>query len=191
MCALSPLSGSMDADVQSSATKVELTEILQRPGQVGSEVLRLADIAACLSAERFSHRSCVTVAVDSCIFASDLGDLPADTVMVFIASVNRAWNTSCEVGVIVFAERAGDQGSVEREKLWHVLRGDAVLLRLSDHLTARRTSRLSPSTRRASGRNYQHSCRPMRLHGVVTPKQTSGVKCGASLSCRALHCVCR
>ncbi len=109
----------MDTEVLSSDTTVELTEILQRPSQLGCEILRLGDIAACLSAERFSRRSCVTVAVDSCIFTGDVGNLPSDTVVVFIACVNRAWNTSCEVGVIVFAERAGD-GVIEREKLWYV-----------------------------------------------------------------------
>src|SRR5579862_9378024 len=67
----------------------------------GGRVLELADRVAAVVARRHAGRVCVTLGVDSVRFLSPArhGD-----VLVFQSAVNRAWRTSMEVGVKVWAE---------------------------------------------------------------------------------------
>lgn len=105
---------SLERITLSSETRVELTETLSSTALLGRDVLRLGDIAACMAAERLARRSCVTVAVDECIF-SDQAPGNGST-LVFLACVNRAWTTSCEVGLVVYSEYLAD-GRVRRDRL--------------------------------------------------------------------------
>jgi len=67
----------------------------------GGIVLKLIDINGGVVASRHSGKTCVTASMDNIDFIrpARAGDL-----LIFKASVNNAWNTSCEVGVKVFAE---------------------------------------------------------------------------------------
>jgi acyl-CoA hydrolase len=67
----------------------------------GGTVMRLCDEAAALAAIRHSHRRVVTAGVDRMTFlhAIQVGEL-----LTLKASVNAAWRTSMEVGVMVEAE---------------------------------------------------------------------------------------
>lgn len=104
-----------DASTSTDDTSVELTEVISAPGgSFAGDVLRLGDIAACLSAERFASKACVTVAVDECVFG--VGHLEPNTTVVIHARVNRAWNTSLEVGVTVYSERIV-AGALSRERI--------------------------------------------------------------------------
>ena len=73
--------------------------------------MALCDRTALIVAERHSGVTCVTAAVDSLNFLS-----PARTgeTLIVKASVNRAWNTSMEIGVRVVAEnsRSGESRHV-------------------------------------------------------------------------------
>ena len=107
------------------------TEVLEfisasaAPLEWATRALRAGDLAACLAAERFTQRSCVTVAVDECkLFhwqpepatavvgsgAEKVASQPATTgqqmTLVLKARVNRTWSTSCEVGVKMLLESA-------------------------------------------------------------------------------------
>jgi acyl-CoA hydrolase len=59
------------------------------------------DICAALSAARHSNRVCVTASVDKIDFHHPI---KLGNVVTLMASVNRAFNTSMEVGVKVFTE---------------------------------------------------------------------------------------
>lgn len=67
----------------------------------GGRVLELIDKVGAIVAKRHSGKTCVTASIDSVDFIrpARAGDL-----LILKASVNNAWNTSCEVGVKVFVE---------------------------------------------------------------------------------------
>ncbi len=68
---------------------------------LGGQLMHWIDICAALSAAKHSHRVCVTASVDKIDFHHPikLGDA-----VTLIACVNRAFNTSMEVGVEVYAQ---------------------------------------------------------------------------------------
>ena len=74
---------------------------------LGGRLMHWVDIAAALSAQRHSNRISVTASVDEMSF---LGPVKLGHVIHLRASVNRAFNTSMEVGVHVDVEdmRTGD-----------------------------------------------------------------------------------
>ena len=68
---------------------------------LGGQLMHWIDICAALAAGRHNQKVCVTASVDRIDFHHPvhLGDI-----VTIIASVNRVFNTSMEVGVKVFAE---------------------------------------------------------------------------------------
>ena len=68
---------------------------------LGGQLMHWIDICAALSAAKHSKRVCVTASVDNIDFREPIkvGDI-----VTLIASVNRAFNTSVEVGVKVKTE---------------------------------------------------------------------------------------
>lgn len=68
---------------------------------LGGQLMHWIDICAALSASKHSQRVCVTASVDNIDFHHPIkvGD-----VVTLLASVNRAFNSSMEVGVKVFKE---------------------------------------------------------------------------------------
>ena len=67
----------------------------------GGRVLEQMDRVAAVVAKRHSGRNCVTLGIDSVRF---LASARHGDILIFMAAVNRAWNTSMEVGLKVFAE---------------------------------------------------------------------------------------
>lgn len=67
----------------------------------GGRIIQLMDMVAAIAARRHSNLSVVTVAVDQVRF---LQTIRVGHVMTFLASVNRAFQTSMEVGIKVIAE---------------------------------------------------------------------------------------
>lgn len=67
----------------------------------GGRVLQIVDSLAAIVAKRHSGHVCVTLGVDSVRF---LNPARRGDILVCMASVNRTWNTSMEVGVRVLAE---------------------------------------------------------------------------------------
>ena len=69
----------------------------------GGRVMEIADRLALVVAERHSGCECVTASVDDMHFLKPAKE--GDT-LVFSCAVNRAWNTSMEIGVRVQAENS-------------------------------------------------------------------------------------
>lgn len=67
----------------------------------GGMIMAVLDKIALVVAERHSERTCVTVCVDSMHFLAPAGN---GDILLFSASINKAWNSSMEVGVKVVAE---------------------------------------------------------------------------------------
>jgi len=67
----------------------------------GGRVMQIIDTLAAIVAKRHSGRVCVTLGIDSVRF---LNPARRGDILVCMASVNRTWNTSMEVGVKVIAE---------------------------------------------------------------------------------------
>ena len=68
---------------------------------LGGRLMEWMDIAAAISAQRHSHRVCVTAAVDKLVFHEPI---KLGEIVTLRASVNRAFTTSMEVGVLAEAE---------------------------------------------------------------------------------------
>ncbi|MEK6553001.1 MAG: acyl-CoA thioesterase [Bacteroidota bacterium] len=68
---------------------------------LGGQLMHWIDICAALSSAKHSQRVCVTASVDRIDFHHPI---KLGNVVTLIASVNRAFKTSMEVGVTVFAE---------------------------------------------------------------------------------------
>ncbi len=93
-----------------SASAVEQNVYKIFPNDLNSEytvfgglVMGLCDRTALIVAERHSGRTCVTAAVDSMNF---LAPARSGETLVVKAAVNRAWQSSMEIGVHVAAENS-------------------------------------------------------------------------------------
>ena len=75
---------------------------------MGGRLLHLMDVCAAIAAQRHATRTVVTASVDSVDFR---GAIRLGEVVVIEATVNRAFTTSMEVGLVVWAESpATDEG---------------------------------------------------------------------------------
>lgn len=68
---------------------------------IGGRVMHLVDIAAAIAASRHARAPVVTASVD---YMNFLHPIHIGELVIIRSSVNRAWNTSMEVGVKVFVE---------------------------------------------------------------------------------------
>ena len=90
-----------------SDSTVTMTELVlpQHTNQLGNllggQLMHWIDICAALSASKHSQRVCVTASVDHIDFHHPV---KLGNVITLVASVNRAFKTSMEVGVKVFGE---------------------------------------------------------------------------------------
>ncbi|MDX2130412.1 MAG: acyl-CoA thioesterase [Chloroherpetonaceae bacterium] len=67
----------------------------------GGKLMHWMDLAAAIAASRHSNKVCVTASVDTLEFRKTI---KLGEVVIIKAGVNRAFNTSMEVGVKVFSE---------------------------------------------------------------------------------------
>ncbi len=90
-----------------SESVVTMTELVlpnhtnQLGNLLGGQLMHWIDICAALSASKHSQRVCVTASVDRIDFHHPI---KLGHVVTLLATVNRAFTTSMEVGVKVFAE---------------------------------------------------------------------------------------
>lgn len=90
-----------------SESVVTMTELVlphytnQLGNLLGGQLMHWIDICAALSSAKHSQRVCVTASVDRIDFHHPI---KLGNVVTLIASVNRAFRTSMEIGVNVFAE---------------------------------------------------------------------------------------
>jgi acyl-CoA hydrolase len=90
-----------------SESTVTMTELVlpnytnQLGNLLGGQLMHWIDICAALSASKHSQRVCVTASVDRIDFHHPI---KLGNVVTLIATVNRAFRTSMEVGVTVYGE---------------------------------------------------------------------------------------
>jgi len=90
-----------------SESVITMTELVlpnytnQLGNLLGGQLMHWIDICAALASAKHSQRVCVTASVDRIDFHHPI---KLGNVVTLIASVNRAFKTSMEVGVTVFAE---------------------------------------------------------------------------------------
>ncbi|GAA5992180.1 hypothetical protein JCM5350_002562 [Sporobolomyces pararoseus] len=76
----------------------------------GGELLKLIDVSAGLVAAKHARSPCLTISVDRVIF---LQEIKVGEVIHISSAVNRAWNSSMEIGVRVMKENPNDPLSPE------------------------------------------------------------------------------
>lgn len=92
-----------ESAVEQNVYKVFPNDLNSEYTVFGGLVMGLCDRTALIVAERHSSSTCVTVAVDSLNF---LAPARAGETLIVRAAVNRAWNSSMEIGVYVAAENS-------------------------------------------------------------------------------------
>jgi acyl-CoA hydrolase len=99
-------------DSQVYTTELVLPNDTNQLGNLlGGRLMHWIDIAAAIASYRHARRVCVTASVDEINFHDPirLGEI-----VVLQASVNRAFNTSMEVGVLVTAHNTREEGAAIR-----------------------------------------------------------------------------
>ncbi len=124
-------------------SQVEMTQLVvpndtnQLGNLLGGRLMEWMDIAAAIAAQRHSNKVCVTAAVDDLVFHQPirLGE-----VVTLRASVNRAFDTSMEVGVHVVSENqlTGDKKTANTAYLTFVA--------VDDHLVPVHVQPVIPQT---------------------------------------------
>jgi acyl-CoA hydrolase len=103
----------------------------------GGRLLELGDWICAVVAKRHSAKVSVTLAIDSVKFHAPA---KAGDTLIFKASVNRAWHTSMEVGLKVFAE---DYKTTKRR---HIFSAYFTFVALDDHLKPSEVPPIIPET---------------------------------------------
>ena len=97
-------------DSQITMTELVLPNHTNQLGTLfGGQLMYWIDICASLSAEKLNHGICVTASVDRVDFHNSV---KLGNAVTLLASVNRVFNTSMEVGVKVFAQ-SFKEGSIK------------------------------------------------------------------------------
>ena len=112
-----------ESAVEQNVYKVFPNDLNSKYTVFGGLVMGLCDRVALIVAERHSGHSCVTAAVDSLNF---LAPARSGETLIFKSAVNRAWNSSMEIGVRVAAENS------RTGELRHVLSAYLTFVALSD-----------------------------------------------------------
>lgn len=103
----------------------------------GGKVLELGDWLCAIVAKRHSQQVCVTLGLDSVRF---LAPAKSGDILVLKASLNKAWNTSMEVGLKVFAE---DFRTAERK---HIFSAYFTFVALDDTFNPTKIPKVIPET---------------------------------------------
>ncbi|XP_041064057.1 acyl-coenzyme A thioesterase 11 isoform X2 [Carcharodon carcharias] len=155
-----------NGDVYINLTEVKMSQLVlpchadHRGDLSVGQLLKWMDTTACLSAERHANCPCVTVSVDDIDFEHTLS---IGQVVNIKAKVNRAFNTSVEVGIAITCEDplSGMQ--------WNVCNAFATFVAKGSGL-----GKLKPVIPRTSEEQMEYSIaaerRRMRLHHLETIK---------------------
>jgi acyl-CoA hydrolase len=103
----------------------------------GGRLLELGDWIWGVVAKRHSGKVSVTLAIDSVKFHAPA---KAGDTLVFKAAINRAWHTSMEIGLKVFAE---DYKTLQRK---HIFSAYFTFVALDDHLKPSEVPSVIPET---------------------------------------------
>lgn len=149
-----------ESQIENHVYKIFPNDLNAHKSVFGGQVMAIADRLALVVAERHSGHNCVTASVDSIHF---MAPARAGETLLFSVSVNRAWNTSMEIGVRVEAEN-----SFNREQR-HIVSAYFCFVALDDHDKPTPVPALKPETK-LEKRRYEAA--ELRRQALLATKQT-------------------
>ncbi len=127
----------------------------------GGKVLETCDKLAGVVAKRHTGNVCVTLSVDSVRF---LGPAKRGDILVFKASINRAWHSSMEIGLKVFSQ---DFKTLEQK---HIVSAYFTFVAVDDHMKPIPICPVIPETEDEK-RRYEQADKRRQLRLAAFPKK--------------------
>lgn len=129
---------------------------------MGGRLLHLMDICAAISAQRHTNRICVTAAVDSVEFESPIRQ---GEIVIIESQVNRAFRTSMEVELNVWAENAIEQTKRKCNRAYYTF------VAVDEHSRPTPIDQIAPETEEEQER-YEAAAKRRELRLIVAGRMS-------------------